>query len=119
MATNRYSTLAADFCRTHRPTTWATTPNRRSTFERIGDEIQTEITQLRDDLLGPPRPDEPPLNLLRRASQASATAEELILQHHPAFQPEPTTDPPTSETTDPALTTYRRHLAMLDETIAS
>lgn len=115
MTLNRYGLLALDFCRRHRPIAWAATPDPISTFEKIGDDIQAQVTLTRDQLLGPPRLQEHPLSLERRAAQALSTAEELILADHPAFQPEPT--PRSTNEHDPDLTQAWATLEQVNEAI--
>ncbi|MBA2281715.1 MAG: hypothetical protein H0W25_10860 [Acidimicrobiia bacterium] len=71
-------------------------------FEAIGDQIQTEIPDIRDQLMGPSRPGENLLDLQRRSAESRATAEELVLANHWAFQPEPDLTP-QDQATDPGL----------------
>ena len=115
MTLNRYGLLALDFSRRHRPRAWAALPEPITTFETIGEEIQTQVTLIRDQLLGPPRPGEHTMDLDRRAAQALSTAEELILADHPAFQPEPSPD--TATNPDQALSHSWARLAAVNEAI--
>lgn len=114
MTLNRYGLLALDFCRHHRPNAWAALPDPLSTFEAIGGEIQAEVTQALDRLLGDPRPGENPLDLAHRVAQAISTAEELVITDHPAFRPEATED---LTEPDPALDEARATLAMVNAAI--
>ena len=117
MTLNRYGLLALDFWRRDRPSDWAALPDPPLTFETIGQEIQGEVTLTRDRLLGPPRPAEHPVALDRRASQALATAEELVLADHPAFQPETHNDQETATAEDPSLTSAWSTLAAVNGAI--
>ena len=117
MTLNRYSLLALDFCRSHRPNHWAATTDPISTFEAIGEDIQAQVTRTRDEMLGPPRPGEHPMDLDQRASQALATAEELILSEQPSFQPEATTNPDELTEDDPVLAAAWTALAAVNQAI--
>jgi hypothetical protein len=115
MTLNRYGLLALDFCRRHQPSTWAARHAPIPTFETIGEEIQSQVTRTRDELLGPPRSGEHPLDLERRSSQALSTAEELVFADHPAFVPEAITDPGSEH--DPALSEAWTTLAAVNRAI--
>jgi hypothetical protein len=110
---NHYGLLAMDFCRRHRPIEWSQTPDPSRQFETLGDQIQADITSLRDRLMGSPRPGENPTSVQRRSAQNLATAEELVLADHPALQPEPTAE----EDEDRELSSYRQSLALINEAL--
>jgi hypothetical protein len=116
MPLNRYGLMALEFCRKHRPIAWAQTVNPESTFEDVGAQIQAEVTRVRDELMGPPRPNEHATDLQRRGAQSLRTAEELVLENHPAFRPETTPDDETTED-DPELSDYWRALATVNQAI--
>ena len=85
---NRYGQLASDLSRNHRPVAYSQIPDPQRFFEIEGDKIALDVTNLRDELLGPPRINENLDDYRQRGYQALATAEELILADHHLFQPE-------------------------------
>lgn len=85
---NRYGTTALETHRSHRPTEHAQISDPTEFFERIGQEIQAEVTNRRDEILGARRPTESIEDYRLRSYQALATAEELTLAEHPLLQPE-------------------------------
>jgi len=91
---NHYGQLALDHNRNHRPAAYSQIPDPGQFFARAGEEIAAAISQTRDQILGPPRPDEDLETYRLRSYQALATAQELVLEDHYLFQSE------TSETDD-------------------
>jgi hypothetical protein len=114
---NRYGQLARDLSRNHRPVAYSLIPDPEQFFEIEGDKIARDVTNLRDDLLGPPRTNETLDDYRHRGYQALATAEELILADHHLFQPE--TAEPTEEDweDDPELESRYRLLAEINAVI--
>lgn len=91
---NHYGQIALDHSRNHRPVAYSQIPDPDEFFARAGEEIAATISQTRDQILGPPRPDEDLETYRLRSYQALATAEELVLADHYLFVAE------TSETED-------------------
>ncbi len=85
---NRYGQLASDLSRNHRPVAYSQIPNPDDYFTRAGEEIAAAISDTRDQILGPRRPDENLESYRLRSYQALATAKELVLAEHHLFQPE-------------------------------
>lgn len=114
---NRYGHLAHDLSRSHRPVAYSQIPDPDQFFEIEGDKIALDVTDLRDQLLGPPRTAENLDDYRKRGNQALATAEELILADHHLFQPE--TTGPTDEDwdDDPELERRYRLLAEVNATV--
>ena len=115
MTPNRYGLLALEFCRRYRPRAWMQMSDPPRHFQALGEEIQGQVTRQRDELVGPPRNGENPIELTRRSTQALATAEELVLADHPEFQPEPSD--PKETVSDLGLARYRLTLAEINATI--
>lgn len=113
---NRYGQLALDHSRTHRPVAYSQIPHPNRFFTEAGEQIATQVTRLRDEILGPARPSESPEDYRRRSCQALATAEELTLADHHLFQVEPTETVEDWED-DPDLGRRYESLAMINEAI--
>lgn len=114
---NRYGHLAHDFSRNHRRVAYSQIPEPLQFFEVEGDKIALDVTELRDQLLGPSRTGENLDDYRNRGYQALATAEELTLADHHLFQPE-TTDPMDEDwADDPELERRYRLLAEINATI--
>lgn len=112
---NRYAQIALDQHRRHRPLEHSLIDDPTRFFTEIGEQIQAEVTNLRDEILGPTRPGESIEAYRHRGYQALATAEELVLADHYLFQPE--ADETEDLGNDPVLARYYRDLAAINETI--
>ncbi len=111
---NRYAQIAIQH-RRHRPLEHSLIDDPTRFFTEIGEQIQADVTNLRDEILGPPRPDESIEDYRHRSYQALATAEELVLADHWLFQSETETDETTDD--DPILDRYYRDLTAINEAI--
>ena len=109
---NRYGQMAHDHSRQHRPDDYLQIPDPDAFFAEAGEAIAAEVTELRDQILGPPLPGESPEAYRIRGYQALATAEELTLADHHLFQPIPTTGTDEDQNDDPDLD--RRHQALAE-----
>ena len=76
---NRYGLMAYRHSARYRPAAWASLEDPRAYFARLGEEVAAAITDLRDEILGPPRPGEDLEAYRRRAYSARAQAEEAVL----------------------------------------
>lgn len=113
---NRYAQIALDQHRRSRPLEHALLDDPIRFFTEIGEAIQTDVTNLRDEILGPPQPGETIEDYRLRSQQALTTAEEVVLTDHYLFRPE--ADEETDDfTDDPILVGYYRNLAEINETI--
>ena len=110
---NRYAQIAIEQHRRHRPLEHSMIDDPTRFFTDIGEEIQATVTSRRDEILGPPRPNEAAEAYRLRSYLALAAAEELVLADHHLLQPE-TTD---QDEADPITTGYFRDLALINETI--
>lgn len=113
---NPYGRLALDHSRRHRPHAYSQIPDPDRFFDQAGEEIGAEVTALRDEILGPPRPDENPEVYRLRSYQALTTAEEVTLADHHLFQPEEAMEP-EDWADDPDLERHYRHLAEINQAI--
>lgn len=75
---NRYGQQAHDDYRNHRPKDLAGMADPVSHFTRIGEQVQTAITELRDQILGPPNPDETLEDFRHRSYRTLRQAEEIV-----------------------------------------
>jgi hypothetical protein len=116
---NRFGQMALDHNRQHRPDAYSQIPDPDTFFTQVGEEIAAEVTQLRDQLLGPLRPGESPEDYRLRSYQALATAEELTLADHHLFQPCPTNETDEDWSDDPDLDRHYRALDQINRTIST
>lgn len=114
---NRFGQMALDHNRQHRPDAYSQIPDPDPFFTQVGEEIAAEVTQLRDQLLGPGRPGETLEDYRLRSYQASATAEELTLADHYLFQPGPTNETDEGWSDDPDLDRHYQALAEINQAI--
>ena len=113
---NRYAQIALDQHRRSRPLEHALLDDPTRFFTEIGETIQTDVTNLRDEILGPPKAGETPEEYRLRSYQALATAEELTLADHPLLQPDPSEE--TEDWSDePDLARHYQDLAEINEAI--
>lgn len=113
---NHYGQLALEHSRNHRPVAYSQIPNPDDHFTRAGEEIAAAISETRDQILGPPRPDEDLESYRLRSYQALATAKELVLADHHLLQPE-TTETEDDLDEDPDLAHRYRLLDEINRTI--
>jgi len=111
---NRYGRLAYDHTRLHRPKAFAAMADPVERFTTLGEEVQHQITALRDQLLGSLHPKESLEDYRQRGYQARRQAEEVVLAELVWTEPEPTTHPD-----DDQILAYRSQLAMVSRTLAS
>jgi len=114
---NRFGQMAQDHNRQHRPDAYSRIPDPDAFFAEAGEAIATEVTQLRDQLLGPRRRDESLEDYRIRSYQALATAEELTLAEHHLFLPDQTTRADEDRSDDPDLDHRYGTLAEVNQAI--
>ncbi|MFP5370388.1 MAG: hypothetical protein ACLGI3_06530 [Actinomycetes bacterium] len=106
---NHYGRLVHDHWRRHRPAALRQITDPDTHFTSLGEAIQTAVTSLRDEILGPPAPNLE--DFRNRSYQALRQAEELVL--HDVLS-EATAE--TTETdTDPETLVYRARLALVSK----
>lgn len=113
---NTFGRLVQDHNRQHRPHAYSQITDPDQFFGEAGEEIQAEVTARRDEILGPPRPDENLEAYRLRGYQALNMAEELTLANHHLLQPEPEMEP-EDWTDDPEMERHYRHLAEVNQAI--
>jgi len=113
---NHYGQLAHDHSRNHRPAAYSQIRDPEEFFARAGEEIAATISQTRDQILGPPRPDENLETYRLRSYQALVTAQELVLADHHLFRPE-TTETEDDLEEDPDLANRYRLLDEINQAI--
>lgn len=116
---NRYGQLAMEYQRTNLPTAFSAMRDPERFFTTAGEEIAATVSTVREQLVGPLRAGETAEEFRRRSSQASATAEELVLADHHLLTaaPEPVTAEPAVD--DPDMAAYQRDLAAVNDAIQS
>jgi hypothetical protein len=57
---NRYGQMALDHNRKHRPDAYSQIPDPAGFFAEAGEQIAAAVSQLRDEILGPPKAGETP-----------------------------------------------------------
>jgi hypothetical protein len=115
---NRYGQMALEFNRQHRPNAYSQITDPHRFFDEAGEAIQAEVTRLRDELLGAPRPGESAEHYRLRSYQAFATADELTMADHDLLQPEAETQAEqTAPGEDPDVDRYSRQLDEINRAI--
>ena len=113
---NRYGQMALDHNRKHRPDAYSQIPDPAGFFAETGEQIAAAVSQLRDEILGPPKAGETPEEYRLRSYQALATAEELTLADHPLLQPDPSEEI-EDWSDEPDLARHYQDLAEINEAI--
>lgn len=113
---NRYGRMVFDHTRQHRPKAFSSMADPAAHFTQLGEEIESRINQLRDQMLGIPVPAETLEDYRQRSYQARRQAEEMVLAEMVWTEPEPTTHPEDDQTLSyrSRLATASRALAFLD-----
>ena len=112
---NRYGRQAHDHYRHHRPADLAEMNDPVRHFTEIGDQAQTAITKLRDQILGHPAQTENLEDFRQRSYQALRQAEEIVMAE--ILTPSgPDESGPTSSATG---TEAQRRLRLVNETLSS
>ncbi len=106
---NNYGQMVLDHFRQYRPTLIAAIADPTGYFTTVGEEVQAAVTELRDQILGAPRPHENPEDFRHRSYQALRQAEELVF--HEILTPGP--DPNTTVEEDPETLAYRARLGAI------
>lgn len=88
---NRYGRMALDHWRTHRPAALATIADPDSHFSRLGVEVETQMGELTEQILGGQRPGEDLEAYRLRSYQARRQAEEIVLDELVWTESEPAT----------------------------
>jgi hypothetical protein len=114
---NRYGQMAQDHNRQHRPDAYSEIPDPDAFFAEAGETIATEVTQLRDRLLGPRRRHESFEDYRLRSYQAFTTADELTLAEHHLFQLDQMTGVDEGPSDDPVLDLQVQALAEINQAI--
>lgn len=110
---NRYGRMALDHTRQHRPKAFAALADPTGHFTRLGTEIEVQIGDLRDRMLGSPEENETVEEYRRRSYGARRQAEEIVLATLVWTDPEPKSVPDDEEVLD-----YRSRLAAASRTLA-
>ena len=110
---NHYGQLAMEHWRAHRPHAFQALPDPSGYFEGLGEEVQAAITSLRDDLMIR-TPTRSMIDTDRRAHQAHAMAEEIVLTEL-VWRPEE----PTPSVPDPILDQHYRMLDLVSGALES
>ena len=109
---NRYGQQAHDHYRDHRPTELIRITDPVRHFTQIGEQAQTAITDLRDQILGPPTATENPEHYRHRSYQALRQAEEIVMAE--ILTPGPDERRPTSSGTE-----VQSGLSLVNETLST
>ena len=112
---NRYGQQVHDHYRHHRPTDLVTMTDPVSHFTRIGAQAQTAITELRDQILGPPIATENPEHYRQRSYQALRQAEEIVM----AEILTPSGPDERRSTSSASGTEAQRRLSLVNETLSA
>lgn len=108
---NHYGQQAMAHWRRHRSTELSTIEDPTRFFTDLGETVQAAVTSMRDGILAR-EPTTDPVEVRRRARQATTTAEEIVLADLVLLPAEPTTSP-----ADPILEDHYRRLAEANEAL--
>lgn len=109
---NRYGQQAHDHYRQHRRTELIKITDPLRHFTTIGEQAQTAITDLRDQIVGPPTATENPEDYRQRSYQALRQAEEIVMAE--ILTPGPDERRPTSSGTE-----VQSGLSLVNETLST
>lgn len=113
---NRYGQMLQTQHRIARPIEHAQITDPETFFSEIGDQVQSEISELRDRMLGNPRPGENLDDYRLRSYQALAAATEIVLADQYLTIPE-TDDEDLTMDDDPAVASYYLRLAAINQVL--
>ena len=117
---NRYGEMALHHWRRHRPRALAAMAHPTTHFTRLGDEVETRVGSLRDQILGAPRPGETAESYRLRSYQARRQATEVVLGELVWVEPEAGSEPePWQDEADPELAAYYARLDLVAQTLSS
>lgn len=117
---NRYAEMALDHWRRHRPEALAAMADPTTHFTRLGEEVETRVGSLRDQILGSMRPAETPESYRRRSYQARHQAEEIVLGELVWVEAEPGNERESREDeADPALVAHYDRLDLVARTLSA
>ncbi|HEX5117834.1 MAG TPA: hypothetical protein VFW65_21840 [Pseudonocardiaceae bacterium] len=101
---NEYATRAAEHWRTFLPNRYRQISNPDQYFQRLGQEVETEIAELTEALAGDDLPGEDYLGKVGRLTAARRQAEEKVLAERVLLPAEPGTPMDETEPTPPTDT---------------
>ena len=117
---NRYAEMALDHWRRHRPEALAAMADPIASFTRLGEEAETRVGSLRDQILASMRPAETPESYRLRSYQARRQAEEVVLGELVWVEAEPGSEPePWEDEADPDLVAHYDRLDLVARTLSS
>ncbi|MGH9164664.1 MAG: hypothetical protein ACRDZW_04000 [Acidimicrobiales bacterium] len=112
---NRYGRMAYDHTSQHRPRAFASMTDPVGHFTRLGEEIESRISELRGQLLGTIGTTESLEDYRQRSYQARRQAEEMVLAEMVWTDPEPTRE----DEDDQEILDSRSQLGLISETLVS
>ena len=117
---NRYAETALDHWRRHRPRALAAVADPTAHFTRLGEEVETRVVSLRDQILGSMGPAETPESYRLRSYQARRQAEEIVLGELVWVATEPDRQPePWEDEADPDLVAHYDRLDLVARTLSA
>ena len=112
---NRYGRMAYDHTSQHRPRAFASMTDPVAHFTRLGEEIESRMSDLRDRLLGTVGATESLEDYRQRSYQARRQAEETVLAEMVWTEPEATSE----DEDDSEILDSRFQLRVISETLVS
>ena len=117
---NRYGQTALDHWRRHRPRVLAAMADPTDHFTRLGEETETRVGELRDQILGARRAGETLECYRLRSYQARSQAEEVVMAELVWVEAEPGNEPePWEDETDPELVAHYDRLDLVSRTLCA
>ncbi len=96
---DRLAYLAQEHWQKYLPTAYASIEDKRSFFQRLSDEAQSQIEDFEESLRGPDQADEPFMDRVGRYRMARLQAEEIVFRELllPPAEGDDTLEPQTPE----------------------
>ena len=113
---NRYGQMALDHWRTQRPLALTSLADPDRYFTGLGEQVETQVGDLRDQILGSQQPTEDLESYRLRSYQARRQAEEVVLADLVWTEPEAASDP--EDETDEELVAHYERLRLVSELLS-
>lgn len=116
---NRYGRMALDHWRTQRPLALDSLADPDRYFTGLGEQVETQVGDLRDQILGSQRPAEDLESYRLRSYQARRQAEEVVLADLVWTEPEAASDSEAADEADEELVAHYERLRLVSELLAA
>lgn len=115
---NQYGKMLQTQHRIARPSEHAQITDPERFFSEIGEQVQSEISEMRDRMLGSQQPGESLEDYRLRSYQALSAAAEIVLTDHYLTIPESDEDEDLTMDDDPAVASHYLRLAAINQVLS-